>query len=189
MKPRYALTVLICPVLLMSFSCYMGVGNNGHVHQQPAPVYEKQAPPPWAPSHGYRAKHHYRYYPSNSIYFDKGRGLYFYYRDGSWTASLSIPVGIRLSANDFVTLEMDTDKPYIHHNEVQKRYPPGQVKKMNKRKRKKIKRIRKRIKTEKNTNGNNIRFHHSVTNRNSLDPPSNFHFINNDGVSGSIYTS
>ncbi len=36
-------------------------------------------PPPWAPAHGYRAKHRYRYYPSAEIYFDLGRGIYFYY--------------------------------------------------------------------------------------------------------------
>ena len=36
---------------------------------------------------------------------------------------------MRISVNDFVTLEMETDKPYKYHNEVQKKYPPGQVKK------------------------------------------------------------
>jgi hypothetical protein len=30
----------------------------------------KGGPPPWASSHGYRAKHRYRYYPSFYVYFD-----------------------------------------------------------------------------------------------------------------------
>jgi hypothetical protein len=36
---------------------------------------------------------------------------------------------IRIDINDYVTLEMDTDRPYEYHNEVVKRYPPGQMKK------------------------------------------------------------
>lgn len=34
-------------------------------------------PPPWAPAHGYRAKHSYHYYPSAEVYFDTGRGSTF----------------------------------------------------------------------------------------------------------------
>jgi len=48
--------------------------------------------------------------------------------------SASIPVGISIDINDFVTLEMDTDRPYEYHNEVVKRYPPGELKKEDKKK-------------------------------------------------------
>lgn len=82
-------------------------------------------PPPWAPAHGYRAKK-YRYYPSAQIYYDTDRGVYFYYRDGSWEVSASLPnrFRVRLSGGH-VTLEMDTERPYEYHSEVVERYPPG----------------------------------------------------------------
>ena len=91
-------------------------------------------PPPWAPAHGRRAKYNYRYYPTSRVYYEEGSKVYFYYRDGQWHMSASIPVGIRINANDFVTLEMDTDRPYEYDDDVVKRYPPGQVKKENKKK-------------------------------------------------------
>ena len=97
----------------------------------PAPSYE-EGPPPWAPAHGNRAKHNYRYYPYQGIYFEEKTGVYFYFSDGRWHMSVSLPTSIRITVNDFVTLDMDTDKPYEYHNDVVKKYPPGQMKKKNK---------------------------------------------------------
>ncbi len=105
-----------------------------------APSHHKPAgPPPWAPAHGYRAKHRYRYYPSSHVYYDIGRGLYFHYGDGHWRVSVSFPAGIHIDVNDYVTLEMDTSRPYEHHSEVVKRYPHGHMKKKYKKKGKKWK--------------------------------------------------
>jgi hypothetical protein len=84
----------------------------------------RQGPPPWAPAHGYRAKHRYRYYPDSEVYYDYG--------GGRWRVSVSLPRGIRLEAGEYVTLEMDTEKPYRHHGEVRRHYPPGQLKKKTK---------------------------------------------------------
>lgn len=95
----------------------------------PSPPPAKGGPPPWAPAHGYRAKHHYRYYPSSSVYFDTGRSLYFYFDGGHWQMSVSLPTWIRLDVNNYVTLEMGTAKPYEYHYDVVKRYPPGQQRK------------------------------------------------------------
>jgi hypothetical protein len=81
-------------------------------------------PPPWG--HG---SYHYRYYPYDDIYFDEQRGVYFYLYDGGWQTSVSLPAYIQITVNDFVTLDMDTDKPYKYHSDVVKRYPPGQQKK------------------------------------------------------------
>jgi hypothetical protein len=94
----------------------------------------KKGPPPWAPAHGYRAKHQYRYYPSASVYFDIGRKLYFYYDGGGWRVSASLPLGIHIEVSDYVILEMDTEQPYQYHTEVVRRYPPGQQKKSDKKK-------------------------------------------------------
>ena len=97
----------------------------------PGASYE-EGPPPWAPAHGNRAKHSYRYYPYHGIYFEERSGVYFYLSDGRWQMSGSLPVAIRITVNDFVTLDMDSDRPYEYHNDVKKRYPPGQQKKGNK---------------------------------------------------------
>jgi hypothetical protein len=93
----------------------------------PAPSHEK-GPPPWAPAHGYRAKHQYHYYPASYVYFDIGRQLYFYYQGTGWQVSARLPAGIRIDIEDYIVLEMETDKPYQYHAEVAKRYPPGQAK-------------------------------------------------------------
>jgi hypothetical protein len=98
----------------------------------PEPAYEKGGPPPWAPAHGYRAKHRYRYYPSSRVYYDEGRRTYFYYSNGRWQVSVSLPSSIHIDAKDYVYLEMDTDKPYEWNHEVVKKYPPGQMKKKDK---------------------------------------------------------
>ncbi|MCB2193975.1 MAG: hypothetical protein KQI62_20540 [Deltaproteobacteria bacterium] len=87
----------------------------------------KGGPPPWAPAHGYRAKHQYRYWPRSQVYFDAGRGMYFYYSGGSWQAGASLPGGIHISGG-YVNLDMDTSKPYKWHKDVVNRYPPVKIK-------------------------------------------------------------
>jgi hypothetical protein len=84
-------------------------------------------PPPWAPAHGHRAKQ-YQYYASAQVYFDVERKIYFYYSDGDWRVSASLPDSIRVNLGEYVTLEMGTDQPYIYHSDVVRQYPPGQSK-------------------------------------------------------------
>ena len=94
--------------------------------------HDRGGPPPWAPAHGYRAKHRYRYYPHHRVYHEHERGVYFYYQDGRWRVSVSLPSHIQIDVDDYVTLEMDSDRPYDYDDEVIKRYPPGQMKKKKK---------------------------------------------------------
>lgn len=89
-----------------------------------APAKPGGGPPPWAPAHGYRAKYQYRYWPGVQVYFDSGRGLYFWFSGGSWQAGARLPGGIVLSGG-YVTLSMDAAKPYKWHKDVVRRYPPG----------------------------------------------------------------
>ena len=42
----------------------------------------------------------------------------------------SLPGSICLNFDNPAVLDMDSDKPYLWHSEVAKRYPPGQAKKM-----------------------------------------------------------
>lgn len=102
------------------------------VHQPPS----HSGPPPHAPAHGYRAKHHYRYYPDAYVYYDTARHRYFYNDKGGWRMSVSLPGFIRLGSS-YVTLELDTDKPYRYYHEHKAKYPPGKMKNKNKNKNKK----------------------------------------------------
>ncbi|NWF92394.1 MAG: hypothetical protein HXY46_05725 [Syntrophaceae bacterium] len=121
-------------ILVLAFSislvgCY---STKVVVKESPGYESEKKGPPPWAPAHGHRAKYRYHYYPSAYVYFDVGRRLYFYFQDDQWRVSASLPVGIRIATGEYVVLEMDTDRPYQFHSDVEKRYPPGQLKKSDK---------------------------------------------------------
>lgn len=141
MKWMYRLgVVLSMSLLFFAFSaCHGtmgGVGVDwGHEDEnEPASPYgshryedDKPGPPAHAPAHGYRAKHHYRYYPDERVYYDTGRGAYFYLDNGTWRMSVSLPGSIRLESR-YVPLELDTDEPYRYFNEHQSKYPPGKMK-------------------------------------------------------------
>ena len=88
----------------------------------------KGGPPAHAPAHGYRAKHQYRYYPSNNVYKDTERGIYFYLKGDKWEVGASLPLPLREGLGESVSIELETDKPYIHHTEHVKQYPPKKPK-------------------------------------------------------------
>jgi hypothetical protein len=98
------------------------------VHERPS----AGLPPPWAPAHGYRAKHVYYYYPGQYVYYDTVRQIYFYQSGGGWASSAALPAGVRIDVRSYRVLEMDSDAPYTYHHDVVKRYPPGQAKKQEK---------------------------------------------------------
>jgi hypothetical protein len=102
-------------------------GQPSHPHKV-----KKHGPPPHAPAHGYRAKYEYRYFPTNRVYFDPHRKLYFYLKGDSWKVAASLPRGISFTVENYVTLAMDTDKPYTQHEAHSRKYPPGQMKKKDK---------------------------------------------------------
>jgi hypothetical protein len=129
------LLVIFCS-LVFNMGCQSArvlVGEDPAYRHEPPPPPRETGPPPWAPAHGYRAKYRYHYYPSSSVYYDTGRKLYFYYDGGRWQVGLSLPTLLHIDINDYVSLEMGTDKPYKYHQEVVKRYPPGQKKQKSRR--------------------------------------------------------
>jgi hypothetical protein len=117
-----------------SINIQWGKGSDSD-NRQVSKKHEKQGPPAHAPAHGYRAKHQYRYYPSRSVYYDTGRGLYFYLKGENWEVGASLPGSLRVGLGDAVSIELETDKPYTHHAEHVKKYPPKQHKKKKKGKR------------------------------------------------------
>lgn len=110
-----------------SFSIQWGNGSDSE-NQQAAKSNKKGGPPDHAPAHGYRQKHQYRYYPANSVYYDSARGFYFYLKGENWEVGASLPTGLKADLGNFVSIELDTDKPYIYYAEHKKQYPPGKTK-------------------------------------------------------------
>lgn len=98
-------------------------------------VDRRKGPPAHAPAHGYRAKHRYRYYPDECVYYDMARRAYFYIDNGGWRMAVSLPGSIRLGSS-YISLELDTDEPYRYYHEHREKYPPGKMKKKYKKKHK-----------------------------------------------------
>lgn len=141
-KAQYSLvTSIIIFIIGLSFSaCGTTDGgvivNKGNESSHEYPPVVKKGPPSHAPAHGYRAKYQYRYYPRCSVYYDYGRKIYFYIKGDHWEVGASLPSHLRISLGDSVNIELDTDKPYIHHAEHVKKHPPGHLKKKHKNKHK-----------------------------------------------------
>ena len=89
---------------------------------------KRNGPPSHAPAHGYRAKYQYRYYPAKKIYHDSKRGLYFYIKGDNWEVGASLPSHLKNNLGSSVTIEMDTNKPYIHNGKHIETYPPAKYK-------------------------------------------------------------
>lgn len=115
--------------------CYStGVGVKVDWDDDHPPYARQNMPPAHAPAHGRRAQQRYRYYyyPDAAVYFDTGRGMYFYLVDGGWQVSVNLPQRLRIRLGEHVSLELDTAKPYSEYHYHVKRYPPGQWKKKHK---------------------------------------------------------
>ena len=70
----------------------------------------------------------YRYYPSQKVYHDFDRGLYFYLKGHNWEIGASLPSHMRADLGESVTIELDTGKPYVHNADHVKKYPPKKSK-------------------------------------------------------------
>ncbi len=100
------------------------------------PIIKSGGPPPWAPAYGHRAKqakHAYHFYPALGIYVNLSAGTYFYMSGGRWMATAQLPPSIVLGSHDFVTLELATDKPYLHYEEHEVKFKTKKVTKRGKR--------------------------------------------------------
>jgi hypothetical protein len=108
--------------------------NSGYSKAEHKHKHKKGGPPAHASAHGYRAKHKYHYYPSQKVYHDSDRGLYFYLKGDNWEIGASLPSHLKTGLGESVTIEMETDKPYAQNADHVKKYPPGKLKKKHKKK-------------------------------------------------------
>ena len=96
----------------------------------PGPGYHHHGgPPPHAPAHGYRAKHQYRYYPYQNVYFEPARGLYFYLQGEGWSFGASLPGHLTVaSLGTYVSIGLDTEHPYDYNHDHVRKYPKEKYK-------------------------------------------------------------
>jgi len=105
----------------------VGVGvTMGGSPPPPAIVKESRGgPPPWAPAHGRRAKeaqYRYYYYPASGIYMNVNTGSYFYMNGGTWQVAMTLPSAVVLDRNNYVSVDLETDTPYLHYEEHKVKY-------------------------------------------------------------------
>ena len=126
---RLATLIGVCLLLIAACSSVgIHIGDEPSYRQEPPPPERGGGPPPWAPAHGYRAKHHYRYYPPSQVYYDPGREAYFYYEGGRWQVSVSLPSSIHIDINDYVRLDMDADEPFRRGEALSSRAAEEEIK-------------------------------------------------------------
>ena len=123
MIARSASAVLVLSVLLFCLGCAAAKSSG----QSSGPetmvnVYEPDTHE-WANADKADKKHVYMYFPSHGIYYDAGRGLYFLFKDGKWQKTIYVPAGVSAGLNEYKSIAMDTDEPYVYHDEVKKKYP------------------------------------------------------------------
>lgn len=105
-----------------SFMLCLGlvIGLSGCAHD---PYYSGPVHRPYYP-HYYPYYYDYYYYPSVRVYFNYSRGYYYYPSGKRWIRSKVLPPHIRLHPRDRVITRIDSDKPYLKHQEHRKKYQP-----------------------------------------------------------------
>jgi hypothetical protein len=63
------------------------------------------------------------------VYFDPARNVYFVQTQGRWQAVRQLPANVQADPRASVQIDLEGDEPFRHHDEVLRRYPPGQEKK------------------------------------------------------------
>lgn len=88
----------------------------------PAPV-QVGGPPPWAPAYGRRAHgYRYYYYPESGVYYNVATSSYFYLNGGAWQVGVSLPTAVVINPSAYVSLDLDTDRPYLYYEEHRNKY-------------------------------------------------------------------
>ena len=117
-------------ILLISFltSCE-SVRVGGEVGRPaPEPVTKKGGPPAHAPAHGYRKKFQYKYYPDKKVYYCSKRRVYFWIAGDGWKIGTSLPSNLSLGSSSSITVDLDDETPYLHHESNYGSAHPGKGK-------------------------------------------------------------
>lgn len=80
-------------------------------------------PPPWAPASGFRRNRAYYYYPDADVYFRPADRVWFYLEGREWRFGASLPTSLQVDFDHSVPLVMETDRPYLFHDQIRVYYP------------------------------------------------------------------
>ena len=79
-------------------------------------------PPPHR--HYYPHYYDYYYYPYANVYFRFTTGTYYYLDGGVWISTRVLPPHIHIDASNRVRIRVDSDRPYLKHDEHVRIYKP-----------------------------------------------------------------
>ncbi len=77
----------------------------------------------WAPLDSYYDRVTYRYYPDARVYYDPAHDLYYYYYNGRWYSSTTLPAYIQRALGSYVLVDLDGNDPRYYDPVVTNRYP------------------------------------------------------------------
>jgi hypothetical protein len=136
MKTSWPLLLLIGATLLPSAYAGIDIGVTAEIRlgkalPPPPPevvVVEEvgpPGPPPWAPGHVFRRNRTYYFYPECYVYYRPADRMWFYLEGTNWHAAATLPSHVTIDFGHSVSLTMETDRPYLYHQQVAARYPSG----------------------------------------------------------------
>ncbi|MFA6959268.1 MAG: hypothetical protein WC205_00790 [Opitutaceae bacterium] len=82
-------------------------------------------PPPWAAHRWFRRERVYYYYTDGNVYYRPADRTWFYLDGGEWRMGVNLPDRIQFEVGHSVRLTMETDRPFIYHEQVVAHYPSG----------------------------------------------------------------
>ena len=56
------------------------------------------------------------------MYYDVSTRMYFYMNGGTWQVAASLPPTIAIAGIESVSVELDTDKPYLFHDKNMEKF-------------------------------------------------------------------
>jgi len=68
------------------------------------------------------AQYRYYYYPASGVYMNVSTGSYFYLNGGTWQVAMTLPSTVVLDTSNYVSLELETDRPYLYYEEHKVKY-------------------------------------------------------------------
>jgi len=87
------------------------------------PAAAQHGPPPWAPAHGWRAKHRYVYYPDSEVYYAPDTRVWFWLDGNDWRSGPALPVGLQAYVRvGGVSIELGDTQPWVEHTYVVDHY-------------------------------------------------------------------
>jgi hypothetical protein len=74
---------------------------------------------PLPPGHFYR----YHYYPELEVYYYPRSRMYFWFQGDNWVSGLRLPGRFSLAVNNWLWLELDSNRPYRYHDRTKSKHP------------------------------------------------------------------